>query len=149
MKPTRKLLVATILLSLGWQSTSLAEEAQRYISIRNTDSLWNQGVCLLTFRLDNGGIGEFKELAITIQLTDKAGHLIGEGTLNVPPFGESDATRSIDASAEFDCETVQNARKVIIARAYELPGNNTHVSLPLSTFDPKYYQPLNILLDRR
>ena len=88
MGRSSRLLLATVLLGLGWQSTSLAE-TQRYISIRNTDSVWIQGVCSLVFRLDNGGAGEFNELALTIQLKDKTGHLLGEGTLNVPPFGDN------------------------------------------------------------
>lgn len=147
MGRTRRLLLATALLGLGWQSTSLAE-TQRYISIRNTDSVWIQGVCSLVFRLDNGGAGEFNELALTIQLKDKTGHPLGEGTLNVPPFGDSDATRSVDTSTEFDCEAVQNASLVSITQAWELSGDNIKKPLPLSTFDPQYYQPLKININQ-
>nr|WP_036626262.1 IrmA family protein [Pantoea sp. AS-PWVM4] len=146
MGRSSRLLLAAVLLGLGWQSTSLAE-TQRYISIRNTDNVWIQGVCSLVFRLDNGGAGEFNALALTIQLKDKTGHPLGEGTLNVPPFGDSDATRSVDTATEFDCEAVQNADSVSITQAEELLGNNTKKSLPLSTFDPQYYQPLKISIN--
>ncbi|WP_367617730.1 IrmA family protein [Pantoea phytobeneficialis] len=146
MGRSSRLLLAAVLLGLGWQSTSLAE-TQRYISIRNTDNVWIQGVCSLVFRLDNGGAGEFNALALTIQLKDKTGHPLGEGTLNVPPFGDSDATRSVDTSTEFDCEAVQNADSVSITQAEELLGNNTKKPLPLSTFDPQYYQPLKISIN--
>lgn len=146
MGRSSRLLLATVLLGFGWQSTSLAE-TQRYISIRNTDNVWIQGVCSLVFRLDNGGAGEFNALALTIQLKDKTGHPLGEGTLNVPPFGDSDATRSVDTSTEFDCEAVQHADSVSITQAEELLGNNTKQPLPLSTFDPQYYQPLKISIN--
>lgn len=147
MKPTRKLLLATMLLGLGWQSTSLAETAQRYISIRNTDSVWIQGVCSLVFRLDNGGAGEFNALSVTIHLNDKIGHTLAEGTLEVPPFGDSDATRSVDTSTEFECEAVEKASSISIVTASELEGSNK-IALPLSTFDPQYYKPLKILVSK-
>ncbi|MGK3111846.1 IrmA family protein [Candidatus Pantoea formicae] len=148
MKPTKKLLWATMLLGLGWQSTSLADEAQRYISIRNTDSVWVQGVCSLVFRLDNGGAGEFNALSVTIHLNDKIGHTLAEGTLDVPPFGDSDATRSVDASTEFECDAVEKANSISIVAASELRANRTKSTLPLSTFDPQYYQPLKITMSQ-
>ncbi|HBU0029651.1 TPA: hypothetical protein MCO18_005698, partial [Klebsiella pneumoniae] len=46
------------------------ENDHRYISIRNTDSSWVQGVCSLVFRLDNGGDGTFNNLTVSLQLTD-------------------------------------------------------------------------------
>ncbi|CNE96451.1 IrmA family protein [Yersinia kristensenii] len=148
MKQTVKLLLASLLLGLGWHSASLAEE-QRYISIRNTDSLWTQGVCFLVFRLDNGGVGEFSNLSVTIQLNDKRGRSLSEGTLDVPPFGDSDATRSVDTTTEFNCEALENASTISIIAASEISGNNTRVNLPLSTFDPQYYQPLKIKVSQR
>ncbi|CFQ51289.1 Uncharacterised protein [Yersinia frederiksenii] len=143
MKQTMKLLLASLFLGLSWHSASFAEE-QRYISIRNTDSMWLQGVCSLVFRLDNGGTGEFSTLSVTIKLNDKAGHPLSKGSLDVPPFGDSDATRSVDASTEFDCEAVEKANTISIVEASEKRGNNTTAKLPLSTFDPQYYQPLKI-----
>ncbi|WP_165446237.1 IrmA family protein [[Erwinia] mediterraneensis] len=148
IKSTVKLLLATFLAGLGWQATCLAEE-HRYISIRNTDSVWIQGACSLVFRLDNGGLEEFSTLSVTIQLTDKTGHALSEGILDVPPFGDSDATRSVDAATEFDCETVEKARAISIVAASEIRGDNSVVRLPLSTFDPQYYQPLQIEVSQR
>ncbi|MHA3719339.1 IrmA family protein [Yersinia enterocolitica] len=148
MKRTVKLLLASLFLGLGWHSASLAEE-QRYISIRNTDSIWIQGMCSLVFRLDNGGAGEFGHLSVTIQLNDKTGHPLSEGTLDVPPFGDSDATRSVETATEFECDAVEKASTISIVEASEIHINNTLVNLSLSTFDPQYYQPLKIKVSQR
>ncbi|NMP26197.1 hypothetical protein GW590_04835 [Rahnella sp. SAP-1] len=145
MKWITNILLAITLLGLDWNIANAADE-HRYISIRNTDSMWTQGVCSLAFRLDNGGAGEFSNLSITLQLRDKAGNALSEGILIVPPFGDSDATRSVDAATEFSCETVENASAIAITQAVEQRGNNTLVKLPLSTFDPQRYQPLKIVL---
>ena len=134
MKATRKFLWATMILGFCWQTTSLAEE-QRYISIRNTDNVWVQGVCSLVFRLDNGGAGEFRELAVTIELNDKTGRVLEKGTLNVAPFGDSDATRSIDAATEFDCAAVEKASNIRIVAVSEVRGNNNKVAVPMSTLE--------------
>lgn len=143
MKRTVKILLISLLSGLGWGSTALAGE-QRYISIRNTDSAWIQGQCSLVFRLDNGGSGAFSPLSVTLQLKDKEGHILGEGTLDVAPFGDSDATRSVDAATEFDCDAVEKASTITIIAASERRGSNGMVKLPLSTFDPQYYQPLKM-----
>ncbi|EPA3139947.1 IrmA family protein [Yersinia enterocolitica] len=148
MKRTVKLLLASLFLGLGWHSASLAEE-QRHISIRNTDSMWIQGMCSLVFRLDNGGAGEFGHLSVTIQLNDKTGHPLSEGTLDVPPFGDSDATRSVETATEFECDAVEKASTISIVEASEIHSNNTLVNLSLSTFDPQYYQPLKIKVSQR
>ncbi|EOI6871579.1 IrmA family protein [Yersinia enterocolitica] len=148
MKRTVKLLLASLFLGLGWHSASLAEE-QRYISIRNTDSIWIQGMCSLVFRLDNGGAGEFGHLSVTIQLNDKTGRPLSEGTLDVPPFGDSDATRSVETATEFECDAVEKASTISIVEASEIHSNNTLVNLSLSTFDPQYYQPLKIKVSQR
>lgn len=148
MKRIMKYLLAGLLLGLGWHSASYAEEP-RYISIRNTDNVWVQGVCSLVFRLDNGGVGEFNTLSVTIALKDKSGHSLSEGTLNVAPFGDSDATRSVDTATEFDCDAVDKASTISIVKASEMRGNNTEVKLPLSTFDPQYYQPLKIKVSQQ
>ncbi|WP_376782146.1 IrmA family protein [Atlantibacter hermannii] len=147
MKRTVKLILAMLFLGLGWHSFSLAE-GQRYISIRNTDSVWIQGVCSLVFRLDNGGNGEFSNLSVTLQLNDNTGHSLSEGTLNVPSFGDSDATRSVDVATEFDCDAVEKASTIAIVGATEMRSNSVVAQLPLSTFDPQYYQPLRIKVDQ-
>lgn len=147
MKGTVKLLLASLCLGLGWHSASFAQET-RYISIRNTDNVWVQGVCSLVFRLDNGGAGTFSNLTVTLQLKDKAGRTLSEGTLDVSAFGDSDATRSVDATSEFDCDTVEKASTINIVGATETRSNNAVVKLPLSTFDPQYYQPLKIKVSK-
>lgn len=143
MKRTTSILLTGLLLSSVWTSAVAAQE-HRYISIRNTDSAWIQGVCSLVFRLDNGGTGEFSHLSVTLQLTDKMGKVLGQGTLDVPSFGDSDATRSVDAATEFDCEAVEKASTITLTQLIEKQGDNTLVTLPLSTFDPQYYKPLKI-----
>lgn len=121
-----------------------AENEQRYISIRNTDSGWIQGVCSLVFTLDNGGYGEFNHLSVTLQLTDKPGAALETGTLEVEPFGDSDATRSTSAATEFSCDAVEKTASVVISRVNELSANGASHALPLSIFDPQYYQPLKV-----
>lgn len=138
-------LLAGLLFGLSLAASAAAGE-QRYISIRNTDSGWVQGVCSLIFRLDNGGDGSFGHLSIALQLTDKAGRVVGEGLLDVPPFGDSDATRSIDAATEFDCEAVEKAAAIAIIKATEERSDNSIVKLPVSSFDPQYYQPLKMAI---
>ena len=81
---------------------------------------------------------------MTIELNDKTGRVLEKGTLNVAPFGDSDATRSIDAATEFDCAAVEKASNIRIVAVSEARGNNTKVALPISTFDPQYYKPLKI-----
>jgi len=147
MKRTTYLLLVSLLLSLSWSTASRAEE-HRYISIRNTDSDWIQGVCSLVFRLDNGGDGEFGHLAITLQLTDKHGHALAEGTLYVDPFGDSEATRSAYSATEFDCDAVEKTQAITILKATEQQGQQPPVTLPITTFDPQYYQPLKIVLSQ-
>lgn len=127
-------LLAGLLFSLSLTASATAGE-QRYISIRNTDSGWVQGVCSLVFRLDNGGDGAFGHLSIILQLTDKAGHVVGEALLDVPHFGDSDATRSIDAATEFDCEAVEKATTITIIKATEERSDRSTVTLPVSSFD--------------
>lgn len=137
------LFLTSIFLGLSTPAIS-AENDQRYISIRNTDSAWIQGVCSLVFRLDNGGDGEFKALAVSLQLTDKAGKALETGSLDVQPFGDSDATRSIDAATEFSCDAVENTANIVITKVDEIyPDGSVH-ALPTTVFDPQYYQPLKI-----
>ena len=62
--------VAVLTLSLLAQAQA---NEQRYISIRNTDTVWVPGnVCVYQFRLDNGGSGEgFGPLTLSLRLKDK------------------------------------------------------------------------------
>lgn len=137
------LFLTSIFLGLSTPAISV-ENDQRYISIRNTDSAWIQGVCSLVFRLDNGGDGEFKALAVSLQLTDKSGKALETGSLDVQPFGDSNATRSIDAATEFSCDAVENTANIVITKVDEIyPDGSVH-ALPTTVFDPQYYQPLKI-----
>lgn len=125
-----------------------AENNPRYISIRNTDSSWVQGVCSLVFRLDNGGDGVFNALSVTLQLTDKSGIALETGILEVQPFGDSDATRSTNAATEFSCDAVENSANIVITKIDEVYPDGSFHALPLSVFDPQYYQPLKISVEQ-
>lgn len=116
---------------------------QRYISVRNTDTVWTPGnICVYQFRLDNGGSGvSFGPLSVSLRLKDKAGNTLATGAMDVAPFGDSYATRSQDAFLEHEC--VENVSTVEIIKATE-ERNGYQVRLPLSIFDPQYYQLLLI-----
>ncbi len=48
-------MITAFILGLTW-SAPLRAQDQRYISIRNTDTIWLPGnICAYQFRLDNGG----------------------------------------------------------------------------------------------
>ncbi|WP_419792910.1 IrmA family protein [Serratia fonticola] len=132
--------VAVLTLSLLAQAQA---NEQRYISIRNTDTVWVPGnVCVYQFRLDNGGSGEgFGPLNLSLRLKDKSGNTLAMGNMEVAAFGDSDATRSQEASLENEC--VENVSSVEIMKATE-ERNGYQVDLPLSIFDPQYYQPLPV-----
>ncbi|EFU2068725.1 hypothetical protein HUM60_003881, partial [Escherichia coli] len=70
-------MITAFILGLTW-SAPLRAQDQRYISIRNTDTIWLPGnICAYQFRLDNGGNDEgFGPLTITLQLKDKYGHTL-------------------------------------------------------------------------
>jgi len=123
-------------------SSAYADE-QRYISVRNTDTVWTPGnICVYQFRLDNGGSGVgFGSLAVSLRLKDKAGNTLATGTMNIAPFGDNDATRSQDAFLEHEC--VENVSTVEIMKATE-ERNGHQARLSLSVFDPQYYQPLSV-----
>ncbi|ETS33401.1 MULTISPECIES: IrmA family protein [Enterobacterales] len=132
--------VAVLTLSLLAQAQA---NEQRYISIRNTDTVWVPGnVCVYQFRLDNGGSGEgFGPLTLSLRLKDKSGNTLAMGNMEVAAFGDSDATRDQEASLENEC--VENVSSVEIMKATE-EHNGYQVDLPLSIFDPQYYQPLPV-----
>lgn len=137
-----KCVLSVCALSLCLLSPAQAEE-QRYISIRNTDMVWVPGnVCVWQFRLDNGGSGEgFGPLTLSLLLKDKGGNTLVMGNMAVAAFGEIDATRSQEASLENEC--VENVSSVEIMKATE-ERNGYQIDLPLSVFDPQYYQPLQV-----
>ncbi|HBY6817594.1 TPA: hypothetical protein OT246_005456 [Klebsiella pneumoniae] len=124
------------------------ENDHRYISIRNTDSSWVQGVCSLVFRLDNGGDGTFNNLTVSLQLTDKSGAVLEKGTLDVQPFGDSSATRSTLSATEFSCDAVENSANIVITDVEETSSDGSVHALPLSMFDPQYYQPLKMSVQK-
>lgn len=137
-----KCVLSVCALSLCLLSPAQAEE-QRYISIRNTDMVWVPGnICVWQFRLDNGGNGEeFGPLTLSLRLKDKGGNTLAMGNMRVAAFGDSDATRSQEASLENEC--VENVNSVEIMKATE-ERNGYQIDLPLSVFDPQYYQPLQV-----
>lgn len=61
--------------------------------------------------------------------------------MDVAPFGDSDATRSQEAFLEHEC--VENVSAIEIMTATE-ERNGHQARLPLSVFDPQYYQPLSV-----
>lgn len=118
-------------------------DEQRYISIRNTDTVWIPGnICAYQFRLDNGGSGEgFGPLTVSLRLKDKSGNTLAMGNMAVSAFGDSDSTRSQEASFENEC--VENVNSIEIMKATE-ENNGAQINLPLAIFDPKYYTPLPV-----
>ncbi|ENK6720459.1 hypothetical protein AB3046_002197 [Escherichia coli] len=117
-------MITAFILGLTW-SAPLRAQDQRYISIRNTDTIWLPGnICAYQFRLDNGGNDEgFGPLTITLQLKDK--------------YGQTLVTRKMET------ECVENVATTEIIKATE-ESNGHRVSLPLSVFDPQDYHPLLI-----
>lgn len=138
--------LATMLLSLTSIAAAFAED-QRYIIIRNTDSVWVPGgICALQFRLGNGGGAQgFNKLAVTMRVKDKQGNILEEGVMDVEPFGDSDATRSQHAFLETSCN--DEASSIEIVNATE-ETDGKEINLPLSTFDPQYYQPLAVSITK-
>ena len=134
--------ISVFTLSLCLLSLAQAEE-QRYISIRNTDMVWVPGnVCVWQFRLDNGGSGEgFGPLTLSLRRKEKGGNTLAMGNRTVAAFGDSDATRSQEASLENEC--VENVSSVEIMKATE-ERNGYPIDLPLSIFDPQYYRPIQV-----
>ncbi|NQS85445.1 hypothetical protein HO175_08800 [Pantoea allii] len=145
IKGNRAILAIIALAVSGISSAS--EEEQRYISIRNTDSVWvSGGICSLQFRLDNGGSGQgFNKLAVTMRVKDNKGGTLEEGVMTVEPFGNSDATRSQNAYLETTCN--DDATSVEVVKATEI-DNGKEVSLPLSVFDTQYYKPLTVSVNK-
>ncbi|MCN5514084.1 IrmA family protein, partial [Escherichia coli] len=97
-------IITGVILGLTW-SAPLRAQDQRYISIRNTDTIWLPGnICAYQFRLDNGGNDEgFGPLTITLQLKDKYGQTLVTRKMETEAFGDSNATRTTDAFLETEC----------------------------------------------
>ncbi|EOU89361.1 hypothetical protein WG5_03825 [Escherichia coli KTE37] len=97
-------MITAFILGLTW-SAPLRAQDQRYISIRNTDTIWLPGnICAYQFRLDNGGNDEgFGPLTITLQLKDKYGQTLVTRKMETEAFGDSNATRTTDAFLETEC----------------------------------------------
>lgn len=142
----KRAILALIALAVSGISSVYAEE-QRYISIRNTDSVWVPGgVCSLQFRLDNGGSGQgFNKLAVTMRVKDNKGDILEEGVMDVEPFGDSDATRSQNAYLETTCN--DDASSIEVVKATEMI-NGKEFSLPSSVFDTQYYKPLTVTVNK-
>lgn len=130
-------MITAFILGLTW-SAPLRAQDQRYISIRNTDTIWLPGnICAYQFRLDNGGNDEgFGPLTITLQLKDKYGQTLVTRKMETEAFGDSNATRTTDAFLETEC--VENVATTEIIKATE-ESNGHRVSLPLSVFNPQDY----------
>lgn len=135
-------MITAFILRLTW-SAPLRAQDQRYISIRNTDTIWLPGnICAYQFRLDNGGNDEgFGPLTITLQLKDKYGQTLVTRKMETEAFGDSNATRTTDAFLETEC--VENVATTEIIKVTE-ESNGHRVSLPLSVFEPQDYHPLLI-----
>ncbi|HDY0333579.1 IrmA family protein, partial [Escherichia coli] len=88
-------MITAFILGLTW-SAPLRAQDQRYISIRNTDTIWLPGnICAYQFRLDNGGNDEgFGPLTITLQLKDKYAQTLVTRKMETEAFGDSNATRT-------------------------------------------------------
>nr|QMV82415.1 hypothetical protein [Klebsiella pneumoniae] len=102
----------------------------------------------MVFRLDNGGDGTFNNLTVSLQLTDKSGAVLEKGTLDVQPFGDSSATRSTLSATEFSCDAVENTANIVITDVEETSSDGSVHALPLSMFDPQYYQPLKMSVQK-
>ena len=95
-------MITAFILGLTW-SAPLRAQDQRYISIRNTDTIWLPGnICAYQFRLDNGGNDEGFG-TITLQLKDKYGQTLVTRKMETEAFGDSNATRTTDAFLETEC----------------------------------------------
>ncbi|MFX0452793.1 IrmA family protein, partial [Escherichia coli] len=83
-------MITAFILGLTW-SAPLRAQDQRYISIRNTDTIWLPGnICAYQFRLDNCGNNEgFGPLTITLQLKDKYGQTLVTRKMETEAFGDS------------------------------------------------------------
>ncbi|WP_338121872.1 hypothetical protein [Citrobacter youngae] len=71
-----------------------------------------------------------------------------KGTLDVQPFGDSSATRSTLSATEFSCDAVENTANIVITHVEETSSDGSVHALPLSMFDPQYYQPLKMSVQK-
>lgn len=80
-------------------------------------------------------------MTISLRLKDKGGNTLAMGNMAVAAFGDSDATRTQEASLEHEC--VENVSSIEIMNATEA-SDGYQTDLPLSVFDPQYYRPLPV-----
>lgn len=134
-------MITAFILGLTW-SAPLRAQDQRYISIRNTDTIWLPGnICAYQFRLDNGGNDEgFGPLTITLQLKDKYGQTLVTRKWKRKPLV---TVMPREPQTHFWKRSVENVATTEIIKATE-ESNGHRVSLPLSVFDPQDYHPLLI-----
>lgn len=118
------------------------------IEIWHTDTVWaGQGACSAQFTLDNGGaFGEpVGKLEISVDVLDKSGKVQQKDTLNVEPFGDSDATRYQTALLEgenyCDSDLTINITKVV-----ETVGSEKKI-LPVAEFTTREFKPYTVLVD--
>ncbi|MEE3664499.1 IrmA family protein [Brenneria sp. g21c3] len=118
------------------------------IEIWHTDTVWaGQGACSAQFTLDNGGVfGEpVGKLEISVDVLDKSGKVQQKDTLNVEPFGDSDATRYQTALLEGEnyCESDLT---INITKVAEIVGSEKKI-LPVSEFTTRKFKPYTVLID--
>ncbi|PWC18959.1 IrmA family protein [Brenneria corticis] len=118
------------------------------IEIWHTDTVWaGQGVCSAQFTLDNGGaFGEpVGKLEISVDVLDKSGKVQQKDTLNVEPFGDSDATRYQTALLEGEnyCESDLT---INITKVAEIVGSEKKI-LPVTEFTTREFKPYTVLVD--
>ncbi|MEC5321463.1 IrmA family protein [Brenneria populi subsp. brevivirga] len=118
------------------------------IEIRHTDTVWaGQGACSAQFTLDNGGAaGEpIGNLEITVNVSDKNGKILQKDTLNVEPFGDSDATRYQIAYLEGEsyCE---DALTINIVKSVETVKGKKK-NRPLAEFTTSEFKPYTVLVN--
>ncbi|KAA8996688.1 hypothetical protein FJU30_21020 [Affinibrenneria salicis] len=118
------------------------------IEIWHTDTVWaGQGACSAQFTLDNGGaFGEpVGKLEISVDVLDKSGKVLQKDTLNVEPFGDSNATRYQTALLEGEnyCESDLT---INITQVIEIAGR-AKKALPVNEFSAREFKPYTVLVD--
>ncbi|QDX98816.1 hypothetical protein EGD00_19830 [Pectobacterium carotovorum subsp. carotovorum] len=118
------------------------------IEIWHTDTVWaGQGACSAQFTLDNGGaFGEpVGKLEISVDVLDKSGKVQQKDTLNVEPFGDSDATRYQTALLEGE-NYCDSDLTINITKVAEIVGSEKKI-LPVSEFTTRKFKPYTVLID--
>lgn len=126
-------LLSTVL--VGALGVAGAVDIPRGASITHTGEYYiNRGYCSYTFLLDNGNMGgAFEDLEILLNHRDIFGRSIGQSTLSVEAFGDSNATRRQSASLEIPCEEMEGHHEFEVIKVFEMIGGKRH-ELPLHLF---------------